>query len=651
MDDGFLLTDREWRITYANPAAERLLRLEGGLIGQPLWDAPDLRAVPGLETHCRQAEAGGTPTGFDTRWPGTDRWYHVRLVPVPEGLTLHLAEVTEPGRRRTEGEAAAVRAALTADLTHHLAEAVSVQDVVDTVARTVLHPLGAVGLMVQLVESDRLTTVGAVGYPAVFLDHIRDITLEDAAPPSHALATRTPQFIESPGEYIARYPTVAHFPALTRKRSWAFLPLFVSGRAIGAVVISFDHPRSFPADERTLLTAFSGLVAQALERARLYDDEHRRAQRLQTALLPRTLRPLFAVTAAARHRPAVHDADTGGHLCDVIRLPSERAALVVGAAQAGSGLDEAIIMGRLRTAVTTLTALDYQPDEMLMHLHDTVGAFAADLGPDAVLTCLYAVYDPADGVCSVASAGLQPPALGRDGAIETLPVETGPPLGTEQATYQRSEFVLPPGVPLLLHTVPGHALTTDWTRLAPVTAAATAFHTGSAPSGPPREAARLAALAEGVAAALPIRPSRLASAAAVMAVMPRRFAADSITEWLLPFEAEAARQARERVRDQLTVWGAEDLITTTELIVSELVGNAIRYAAPLPGDVLRLRLLRATSVTCELADGSESSPRIRHPGLLDETGRGLQLVAAMSHQWGSRFTQEGKVIWSEQPLP
>ncbi|MDT0307323.1 SpoIIE family protein phosphatase [Streptomyces sp. DSM 44917] len=547
------------------------------------------------------------------------------------------------------------RARYMEELTDALARAVTTTDVLTAVAEHVLPPFEATGEVVYSVADDQWRLVGVVGYSDEFVARLK--RQDETGGPSDILLLDHPQFAENPAQFLKLWPQREELVRISEKGAWAILPLFAAGRRVGTCAVSWPRPHSFDAEQRSLLGTFSGLVAQALERARLYDDEHLRAERLQAALLPRVLRPLPALTAVARHRGENGGADAGGHLCDVMRLPAERAALVVGAARAGGGLDEAIIMGRLRTAVTTLTALDYQPDEMLLHLHDAVGAFAGDLGEGAVITCLYAVYDPSSGTCSVASAGHQPPALARDGAFEILPVAVGPPLGAEQPAYERSEFELAAGVPLLLHTAPGDVLTADWTRLEAVGAAVASFHAGPPPAdgdegaGGDEEMARLEGLAADVAAALPVEPSRLASAAAVMAVLPRRLAPGTVAEWRLPYEPEAAGQARDRVREQLTAWGAEELVTGTELIVSELVGNAIRYAAPLRGDALRLRLLRAATVTCELADGSESSPRIRHPALLDETGRGLQLVAAVAHQWGARFTDSGKVIWAEQLLP
>jgi hypothetical protein len=96
----------------------------------------------------------------------------------------------------------------------------------------------------------------------------------------------------------------------------------------------------------------------------------------------------------------------------------------------------------------------------------------------------------------------------------------------------------------------------------------------------------------------------------------------------------------------VVAWGLGELATTTELIVSELVTNATRYATP----PLRLQLLRDARLTCEVSDASGTAPRLRHARSMDEGGRGLFPVAEFSHRWGSRYTADGKIIWAEQEI-
>lgn len=414
MSDGFLSVDGDWRIVYANLEAERTLgSSEQELLGRVLWELPRVRQLHDLEDRCRNASAS-LPAGFDIRIPSTGRFYHLRLVPVPDGTICYFTDVTEKRQHDAEREAAehaaAERSARIAELTTALAKATTSRDVVDAVARRVLPPFGAVGLVMQAIEGDRVYNVGAVGYPQEFLDRLNGSPFHEATPVWDSLLSGTPVFISSAEEYAARYPGRADLPHKAGKESWAFLPLTASGRLLGACVISFDHPRRLTGEERTLLTAISGLVAQGLDRARLYDSEHTRAQELQRALLPRALPALPACTPAARYLPAGHGMEVGGDWYDIIPLSADQVALVVGDVM-GHGLSEAATMGRLRTAVHTLADLELSPDEILSRLNDIVSG----LGDDSYATCLYAIYDPTTRICTFARAGHPPLGRGSSG--------------------------------------------------------------------------------------------------------------------------------------------------------------------------------------------------------------------------------------------
>ena len=308
MADGFLSLDAQWRIVFANVEAERLLAMPGPLTGRVVWDLPVVRAIPELEARCRAAAEGSRSHGIDARWPGTGRWYRIRLVPVPDGMTWYLADVTEQHRHKDERAAARTaatqRSARMQELTADLADAVTTADVVHAVARRVLPPFGASGLVVSTKESGRLRVMGAVGYPQDFLDMLDGMPLLRSPAVSADLDRHQPWFISSREEYERRYPLMAAAPVRSIAESWAFLPLVVSGRLAGLCVVAFDQPRRLSAEERALLIALSGLVAQALERARLYDAEHARAQELQRGLLPQALPSLPAASAAARYLPA-----------------------------------------------------------------------------------------------------------------------------------------------------------------------------------------------------------------------------------------------------------------------------------------------------------------------------------------------------------
>jgi hypothetical protein len=313
------------------------------------------------------------------------------------------------------------------------------------VAKRLLPLVGATGLIVHASGPGGDRTLQSVGYPRWYVERLTDRPEDN--PFDQALHDGVPRFIGSPQEMETRYPGLATLAALDGKHAWAFLPLTVSGHVVGGCVISFDRPRRLADAERGLLIALSGLIAQTLERTRLYDAEHHRAQELQRGLLPRALPPLAAVTTAARYLPA-SEGMLGGDWYDVIPLSGDRVALVIGDAM-GHGLAEAATMGRLRTAVHTLAGLELPPDELFSHLNDLV----SDLGDEFYATCLYALYDPATGSCTVSCAGHPPPAVvSPDGTVRILDLAADPPLGAATPPFETTELVLPEGSLLVLYT-------------------------------------------------------------------------------------------------------------------------------------------------------------------------------------------------------
>jgi serine phosphatase RsbU (regulator of sigma subunit)/PAS domain-containing protein len=637
MSDGFLSVGKDWRVLFANVEAERLLNSQYDLTGRRLWDLLVIRRVPGLEARCRAAAARTTPTSFDVQWPDTRRWYRLRLVPVSDGLAWYFTDITESRRHQAEQEAAertaAERAARIQDLASSLAEAVTSLDIVAAVADRVLPPFGASGLIVQVVEDGRMRTVGAVGYSQPFLDLVNG-PVRDLIPVADVLGRRRPSFISSADEYMRRFPGAADVVALCGKQAWAFLPLVVSGQVVGLCVVSFDQPRLLTDAERALLITLSGLIAQALERARLFDAEHARSQALQRALLPRQLPELPAVTAAAKYLPAGRGMDVGGDWYDVIPLSADRVALVIGDVM-GHGLPEAVIMGRVRTALQTLSDLELPPDEVLAHLNDLV----CGLGDDSFVTCLYAIYDPTTSSCTVARAGHPPPAVVcPDGTVNFAQVDDNPPLGVAGPPFEVSELRIPDDALLVLYTDglidstscdPGVGMD----RMAGLLRVL--------------QAEALDRMCDSLTRALLPDDQQQADDAALLVARVRATAPDAVATWALPEDPRAAGQARRHVRDQLASWRLEELTTTTELVVSELVANVVRHAR----GPYRLRLLRSRSLVCEVFDGSLTTPRPRRASWTDEGGRGLQLIAALCDRWGTRNVTTGKVIWTEQSLP
>ncbi|WP_406175037.1 SpoIIE family protein phosphatase [Streptomyces sp. NBC_00996] len=642
VSDAVLDIDGQGRITSINSEGECLLGSADRLVGHVLWEAAPAVPKLGLEGPCRRAGTSGQPVDFEARWPADQRWFRLRVVPAPGGLRVYFTDITN-GRRVEAQQAAAVeRTVRIADLTHALAAAVTGQDVIDAVTDHVRTLFDAAGVTVWAREGKDFVLLSAVGFSEEFLELISTFSVQSNLPAYQALQNGVPVCVSSAQEYIRGYPRLSELPTRGGREAWAYLPLVTSGRTVGVLCISYARPHTFSSDERTLFTALSGLVAQALERGRLYDAERRRAHELQRGLLPHDLPVLPAVTAAARYLPAGGGIEVGGDWYDVISLSGDRVALVVGDVM-GHGLSEAVTMGRLRTAVHTLADLELPADEMFFHLNDLVSA----LGDDFYATCLYAVYDPTSGNCSILTAGHPPPAVVHpDGGVHFPDLPLNPPLGAASPPFDSGSLELPPGSLLVLYT---DGLVESPQRDVDVGMALMARHLGTVPVRAAQarpSAAQLDAMCDSlIGAVLPPEHQAIDDAALLIASV-HPFACEDIACWPLPADPKAAGQARGYVRAQLSRWDLEELQMTTELLVSELVGNVVRHA----GGPATLRLLRSRTLICEVSDGSPTMPQIRRAADTDEGGRGLQLIAALAERWGARYTPAGKCIWAEQSL-
>ncbi|HEX2312088.1 MAG TPA: GAF domain-containing SpoIIE family protein phosphatase, partial [Thermomonospora sp.] len=325
--------------------------------------------------------------------------------------------------------------------------AVGMRDVVDLVAEQVMPAFAAQGLMLLVAEGGRLRIVGHRGYPPHVIERFDAASHRDPVTPAgHALTSGIPTFFESPEQMSRVYPDI---PRLTQKKAWAFLPLKVSGRPVGCCVLSFDRPHRFAVEERALLTALAGLIAQALDRARLYDAKHQLAHGLQESLLPSVLPTVDGLKVAARYVPATTGLDIGGDFYDVIPLDATTTAAVIGDVQ-GHNVTAAALMGQVRTAVHAHAAAGAQPGAVLAHTNRLL----MDLRPGLFTSCLYVHLDLATNKACLASAGHPPPLLRHErGYAGVLDIEPGLLLGIEpDAEYPTVEVMLPPAGVLALYT-------------------------------------------------------------------------------------------------------------------------------------------------------------------------------------------------------
>ncbi|GCB51596.1 SpoIIE family protein phosphatase [Streptomyces sp. NL15-2K] len=425
------------------------------------------------------------------------------------------------------------------------------------------------------------------------------------------------------------------------------VPVRARGVTLG-VTTFFRRRRQEPFDEDDLTLA-EDLVSRAavcVDNARRYTRERDAALVLQRNLLPHRLPEQNAVEVAACYRPANQPSGLGGDWYDLIPLSGARVALVVGEVP-GHGIDAAAAMGRLRTAVRTLAALDLPPHEVLAHLDDLVARTAHEESgaPDAEEAdstqavgsgCLYVVYDPVEGRSSMSAAGHPEPAVVRpDGTVTFVDLPPGPPLGVGGPPFESVGMPLPEGSTLALYTDGLLARGEEWAVDA--------------------DRERLRRALEGPASSLDQRcrvivdalvPARPHDDVALLMARTKRLGADQVASWDLPADPAVVADARRTACRRLADWGLDELAYTTELVVSELVTNAIRHAS----GSIRLRLIKDRSLICEVFDGGATAPHLRHPRTTDEGGRGLLLVSQVTQRWGTRFLPEGKVIWAEQPL-
>ncbi|WP_306334201.1 SpoIIE family protein phosphatase [Streptomyces sp. KL118A] len=413
-------------------------------------------------------------------------------------------------------------------------------------------------------------------------------------------------------------------------------PLRGRRRVIGAAVFLRRPDRTaFEADDLLVAAQLATHSALGIDKAVLYGREAYIADELQRTMLPETLPRPTGVRLASRYLPAAETARVGGDWYDAIPLPGSRVALVVGDVM-GHSMTSAAIMGQLRTTAQTLAGLDLPPQEVLHHLDEQ----AQRLGSDRMATCLYAVYDPVSHRITIANAGHPPPVLLHlGGRAEVLRVPPGAPIGVGGVDFEAVELDAPAGATLLLYTdgLVESRLRDVWTGIEQLRErlAATAQLTG--PDHPPP----LEALCDEVLDML--GPGDRDDDIALLAARFDGIAPSDVAYWFLEPENATPSRARRLARSALARWGLEDLTDSVELLVSEVVTNAVRYASR----PITLRLLRTDVLRCEVGDDVPQLPRLRQARATDEGGRGLYLVNKMARRWGATRLSTGKVVWFE----
>ncbi|MFF4053988.1 SpoIIE family protein phosphatase [Streptomyces chartreusis] len=665
--------DRDNRMVGASDEAYRAMAVRAeDALGRRLGEvgsAPPYRRLEQLSAEVlRTGEAIRVRISDRAREEGRGRVYADFVSPVRDGdgqvrgTSIAALDITEQDlarRRLALMSAAGLGVGTTLDVirtaqeladvaTERFADYVGV-DLLDSVVRGLPpEPVGARAATTYLRVAQQSVLAGCpesaipTGQPDLIA---RDSPMELALSTGRALRHR----IQDPdmARWLVREPARAERARAFGIHSYLVAPLLARGTTLGLVFfLRHRTVEPFDVDDLHLAGELAARAALAIDNARQYTLQRNAALTLQHSLLPRRKPRQAAVDLAFRYLPGSSRDGVSGDWFDVIPLPGARVALVVGDV-VGHGVHASAAMGRLRTAVRTLADLDLPPDELLTHLDDLV--LRADLEPtgepapglsrgteagEVGASCLYAVYDPVARTCVLARAGHPGPAVLRpDGSLDFPELPAGPPLGLGGLPFESAVLDLPPGSLLAFYT-DGLVQETDG-------------NTGFAPLR--------RALADPVASLEEICDAVLDASCAgppaddVALLIARTHALDDsqVVTWdIAPDPAEVAR-ARKLVTGQLDLWGLEETAFVTELLVSELVTNAIRYGRP----PISLRLIRDSGLVCEVSDASSTAPHLRRARTYDEGGRGLLLVAQLSERWGTRHAADGKTIWAQQRLP
>ncbi|MFJ9844231.1 SpoIIE family protein phosphatase [Kitasatospora sp. NPDC101155] len=663
--EGVLIVGGDGRALLANDEARRLLELAPEVEGRPVTE---LGLDPGLAELLVSGRAA-----TDEVHLAEDRLLAVSSRPTAPfgggpGSVATIRDTTELRALAGQAEAARARLKLLYDAGLRVGTTLDIVRTAQELADVAV-PRFADFVTVELAEAvlrgdEPLPGTGVAGGPRirrVAADGIREdrpfypvgsqISPLPGTPEATALGSGRASLVADLRQahaWWARDPQTADRILAYGVHSLVSAPLKARGLTLGTVTFwRAGESAPFGPEDVSFAEELVARAAMCLDNARRYTREHRMAEALQRSLLPRGLPEQNALAVAYRYLPAQRG--VGGDWFDVVPLPGFRVALVVGDV-VGHGLHAAATMGRLRTAVLNFAALDLPPDELLGRLDELIarldqgeaGEGEGDIEGEGELaiagaTCLYVIYDPVSGHCAMARAGHPPPALVRsDGSVEFVDLPAGPPLGVGGLPFESTELQLEPGTALVLYT---DGLVTGRER--DLENGLAALHRSLADAHADRSPEEICRAV--FDALVPSRPS---DDIALLVARTRLLAPDQVASWDVPDDFAAVSRIRNACTDQLTAWGLEELTFTAELILSELITNALRYGA----QPIHVRMLRDTSLVCEISDASSTAPHLRYAATMDEGGRGLFLVAQLAERWGTRYTARGKVIWSEQPL-
>ncbi|MBU6532164.1 SpoIIE family protein phosphatase [Streptomyces mayonensis] len=581
-------------------------------------------------------------------------------------LTGALQEVTEPapgtpaGRSAVTGDWRRSREAFLLDAGRALAEARSTEEVLRVAAGLSMPGFSPDGLAVFGVSGDRLSVIGHHGQPDAEADPFMDMSLSTDYPATEVVRTGRAVYLSSPQQYRSRYPMTWPLAERFGRQSWAYLPLTVAGRTMGAWMAAFTYPVAFTPDERSVLTTVARMLAQALSRAGAAETQRQLTDGLQRTMLPALGPQIPGMDIAARYVPTGGGLQVGGDWYDMIALPGGRFALVIGDVQ-GHDVRAAALMGQLRIALRAYASEGHRPDAVLSRASHFFHGLSESYGDPADLrfaTCYYAEVDPANGTLESARAGhLDPVVRMTDGTALILATAGGLPLGIDpDSDYPTTRFALEPGDTLMLCTdglveTGGHDLRTGWERLRVVLEehedgleelADALIQTVHGPSSHHTVGPLVDRREDDIALVLLHRQGECDAGVPLPSPVRRTMMTVS--------QAEPARiaTARQHLRDLLHDWPDEEQRDAAVLLLSELLTNVLVHtdadallAAEVGGEPGERR------IRVEVTDNGDDLPHKRRPGEMASSGRGLVLIELLADTWGVAPRGTGKSIWYE----
>ncbi|MFI6950095.1 SpoIIE family protein phosphatase [Streptomyces sp. NPDC050422] len=587
------------------------------------------------------------------RRDGTLQWTHTqgfvrrdatgrprRIIGIVRDATEELADSTA---RRELDEERRRRTSLVEATTAALAHARTVKDVIDVLKNSQgLAHLGATSLVMGLIEAGRIHLV-ADGPEGAFVPGTRYTRTDEQYPMSEVVRTLAPRFIESAEDFADSYPVLWPHISHLGITSAAYLPLIAQARPIGALGLLYSDKDGFTGDERNLLVALGSSIAQSLQRAMLYEQEHDLAEGLQQAMLPRRVPEVPGAQIAVRYRSARLGRDIGGDWYDVIPLPGGRVGTVIGDVQ-GHDTHAAAVMGQLRIVLRAYAAEGHSPATVMAR----ASVFLHELDTDRFATCTYAEADLTTGVVQVVRAGhVDPLVRDADGSCRKVLVDGGLPLGLSaefgRLEYPVSTVELDPGQTMVLFTdglveLPGTDLDEGVQLL-----------TAMIRNGP-QDLQRLAdRLCESV--------DERGGEDDVAVLLLRRKAAHApqpggrLQQHVGQNDPEALSSARHMIRAAVRAWGAKDRADEVELAADELTTNALMHTDG--GAIVTIRVLTGPErrLRVDVEDRSSALPRRRDAGEAGVSGRGLMLVDRLADAWGVESRGTGKCVWCEFVIP